>query len=121
MVQNAYNVTLAGAFIPLLAGAYWKRATTQGALFSIILGIGCWFGASQVAAEAMVPPNLVGFFASIMGMVLGSLAPQLIGNQGHSIEAALRHAQQAAHAHHGGHGGTHGGAHGGSHGGAPRH
>jgi len=121
MVQNAYNVTLAGAFIPLLAGAYWKRATTQGALFSIILGIGCWFGASQVAAEAMVPPNLVGFFASIIGMVLGSLAPQLIGNQGHSIETALRHAQQAAHAHHGGHGGTHGGAHGGSHGGAPRH
>ena len=42
MVQNAYNVTLAGAFIPLLAGAYWKRATTQGALLSIVLGIGTW-------------------------------------------------------------------------------
>jgi hypothetical protein len=26
MVQNAYNVTLAGAFVPLVAGAYWKRA-----------------------------------------------------------------------------------------------
>ena len=37
MVQNAYNVTLAGAFVPLLAGAYWKRATTQGALLSIVL------------------------------------------------------------------------------------
>jgi Na+/proline symporter len=102
MVQNAYNVTLAGAFIPLLAGAYWKRATTQGALFSIVLGIGCWLGASQVAAEAMVPANLIGLFGSIIGMAMGSLAPQLIGNQGHSIETTLRHAAQAAHHAHGG-------------------
>lgn len=102
MVQNAYNVTLAGAFIPLVAGAYWKKATTQGALFSIILGIGCWFAADQVAPEAMVPPNLVGFFASAIGMLLGSLAPQLVGHKGHSIEAALHHAAQShgAKAHH---------------------
>jgi solute:Na+ symporter, SSS family len=96
MVQNAYNVTLAGAFIPLVAGAYWKRATTQGALFSIVLGIGTWLAANTVAPEALVPPNLVGFFASIIGMLMGSLAPQLIGNKGHSIESALR---QAAHPH----------------------
>jgi SSS family solute:Na+ symporter len=95
MVQNAYNVTLAGAFIPLVAGAYWKKATTQGALFSIILGIGTWLAANTVAPEAMVPPNLVGFFASIIGMLLGSLAPQLVGHKGHSIEAALHHTTQA--------------------------
>jgi SSS family solute:Na+ symporter len=97
MVQNAYNVTLAGAFIPLLAGAYWKRATTQGALLSIVMGVGCWLGATQVAAAAMVPPNLVGFFASIIGMVMGSLAPQLIAHKGRSIEASL-HAGQQHHA-----------------------
>lgn len=97
MVQNAYNVTLAGAFIPLVAGAYWKKASTQGALFSIILGIGTWYVADTVAAEAMVPPNLVGFFASIIGMLMGSLAPQLIGQKGHSIGASLH--QAAAHAH----------------------
>jgi solute:Na+ symporter, SSS family len=91
-VQNAYNVTLAGAFIPLVAGAYWKRATTQGALLSIVLGIGCWLTANNVAAEALVPPNLVGFFASIIGMAVGSLAPQLVRNAGHSIEHALAHA-----------------------------
>jgi solute:Na+ symporter, SSS family len=98
MVQNAYNVTLAGAFIPLVAGAYWKKATTQGALFSIILGIGTWLAANTVAPEAMVPPNLVGFFASIIGMLLGSLAPQIIGNKGHSIDAALKAAQHHGHA-----------------------
>ncbi len=96
MVQNAYNVTLAGAFIPLVAGAYWKKATTQGALFSIVLGIGTWLAANTVAPEAMVPPNLVGFFASVIGMLLGSLAPQLVGHKGQSIEAALHH---AAHPH----------------------
>jgi solute:Na+ symporter, SSS family len=96
MVQNAYNVTLAGAFIPLLAGAYWKNATTQGALFSIVLGIGTWLAANTVAPEAMVPPNLVGFFASIIGMAMGSLAPQIIGNKGHSIDAATHAAQHHA-------------------------
>jgi solute:Na+ symporter, SSS family len=96
MVQNAYNVTLAGAFIPLLAGAYWKKATTQGALFSIILGIGTWLATNTVAPEAMVPPNLVGFFASIIGMLMGSLAPQIVGNKGHSIEAALKAAHHPA-------------------------
>jgi solute:Na+ symporter, SSS family len=98
MVQNAYNVTLAGAFIPLVAGAYWKKATTQGALFSIILGIGTWLTANTVAPEAMVPANLVGFFASVIGMALGSLAPQIIGNKGHSIAASLHQAGHPSHA-----------------------
>ena len=39
----------------------------------------------------MVPPNLVGLFASVIGMVLGSLAPQMLASKGTSIEAALRH------------------------------
>jgi solute:Na+ symporter, SSS family len=85
MVQNAYNVTLTGAFVPLLAGAYWKRANTQGALLSIVMGLGAWLGATQVAADALVPPNLVGLIASIIGMLMGTLAPSLIKNQGAPI------------------------------------
>ncbi len=85
MVQNAYNVTLAGAFIPLLAGAYWKRATTQGALFSAIGGLSVWLGAMNLAPESMIPANLLGFFASAVLMVIGSLAPQIIQNAGHPI------------------------------------
>jgi Na+/proline symporter len=97
MVQNAYNVTLCGAFIPLLAGAYWRRANTQGALFSVILGIGTWLGANTVAADALIPPNLVGLFASALGMLLGSLAPTILANKGHSIERVL--AQHGTHGH----------------------
>ena len=29
MVQNAYKVTLVGAFVPLAAGVFWKRATCR--------------------------------------------------------------------------------------------
>ena len=100
MVQNAYNVTLAGAFVPLLAGAYWKRASTQGALFSIVLGIGCWLGASQLAPDALVPANLIGLMASVLGMLMGSLAPQIVTNRGLSISRALelaKHRDYTAH------------------------
>jgi solute:Na+ symporter, SSS family len=85
MVQNAYNVTLAGAFIPLLAGAYWKRATTQGALFSAIGGLVVWLGCMNLAPEALIPANLMGLFASAVFMLLGSLMPQIIKNAGHPI------------------------------------
>ena len=85
MVQNAYNVTLTGAFVPLLAGAYWKRATTQGALAAIVFGAGTWLVANSIAPEALVPPNLLGFFASVVGMIVGSLAPQVIAQRGTPI------------------------------------
>ena len=42
MVSGAYQVTLVGAFVPLVCGLYWKRASTQGAMFSIVLGILTW-------------------------------------------------------------------------------
>jgi solute:Na+ symporter, SSS family len=87
MVQNAYNVTLAGAFVPLVAGAYWKRATTQGALFAAIGGLAVWLGAMNLAPESLVPANLLGFFASIVLMFIGSLMPQIIKNAGAPIPA----------------------------------
>jgi solute:Na+ symporter, SSS family len=85
MVQNAYNVTLAGAFVPLVAGAYWKRATTQGALFAAVGGVGTWLFLQSTVTDALIPANLIGFATSVVLMVLGSLAPQIIKNQGHPI------------------------------------
>jgi SSS family transporter len=97
MVQNAYNVTLTGAFVPLLAGAYWKRATTQGALASVVFGVGTWLVANTAAPDAMIPANLVGLFASVLGMLLGSLAPQVLANKGHPIDQVLARAKHPAH------------------------
>ena len=94
MVQNAYNVTLVGAFVPLLAGAYWKRATTQGALASIVFGAGTWVAATQGGEAVPLPANLLGLFAAALFMVLGSLAPQLLRHHGHSIEHTSRAAAQ---------------------------
>jgi len=39
MVENAYQITLVAAFIPLLGGVYWKRSTNQGALAAIFCGL----------------------------------------------------------------------------------
>jgi len=79
MVQSAYKVTLVGAFVPLVAGVFWKRATSQGALFSIVLGIGCWLLMEALAADKLVPPQLAGLLASIAGMAIGTLLPQRYG------------------------------------------
>jgi SSS family transporter len=80
MVSNAYQVPLVGAFVPLTFGLYWKRASTQGAILSIALGLGIWaifvFGP---AGEAF-PAQLAGLAASLVGMLAGSLAPQIIRN-----------------------------------------
>jgi Na+/proline symporter len=74
MVENAYKVTLATAFVPLVAGLFWKRANNTGATLSILLGLAVWLGFELVAADGPLPPQFAGFIASALGMVVGSLA-----------------------------------------------
>jgi SSS family transporter len=76
MVENAYKITLVAAFVPLAFGLYWKRATRQGALASIILGLASWLLLEVSAPEGLWPPQLVGVLMSMGGMIVGSLAPQ---------------------------------------------
>jgi len=76
MVQNAYKVTLVSCIVPLAAGIYWQRANTAGAILSVLFGLVSWTIAEAVAADATVPPQLVGLAFSIVGMVLGSLVPR---------------------------------------------
>ena len=79
LVSGAYQVPLVGAFVPLVFGLYWRRASTQGALLAVALGIGVWllFVASPVLSEAF-PQQLAGLLAAVVGMVGGSLAPQFV-------------------------------------------
>jgi Na+/proline symporter len=80
MVESAYKITLAGAFVPLVFGAFWKRATSQGALAAIIGGITTWVLIEiLIGEESLVPPQLLGLGVSILGMIIGSLIPQKIG------------------------------------------
>ena len=80
MVESAYKITLAGAFVPLIFGAFWKRATSQGALAAIIGGITTWVLIEiLIGEESLVPPQLIGLGVSILGMIIGSLIPQKIG------------------------------------------
>jgi SSS family transporter len=73
MVENAYKVTLVAAFVPLIAGFYWKRANSRGALVSMILGLVSWIALELIAPEGLVPPQLLGLGMSLVGMVAGSL------------------------------------------------
>jgi Na+/proline symporter len=82
MVESAYKITLAGAFVPLIFGAFWKRSTSQGALAAIIGGIGTWVLIEILVGEAsLIPPQLIGLGVSIVAMILGSILPQIIGKQ----------------------------------------
>jgi len=75
MVQNAYKVTLVSCLVPLAAGIYWKRANFAGAVLSVVLGLASWLIAEAVAADATVPPQLVGLAFSAFGMALGAYSP----------------------------------------------
>lgn len=109
MVESAYKITLAGAFVPLFFGAFWKKATTQGALAAIFGGILSWIMVEVMIGEAsIVPAQLLGLVVSAAGMVLGSLLPQWVGRptpRPDMHEVLHHHAAAETHhvPHHGGH------------------
>jgi SSS family transporter len=90
MVQNTYKITLVSCIVPLAAGIFWRRATAQGALLSIALGLATWIGMELFSADSIWPPQLVGLAFSILGMAVGSCA------------SPAPH-PPAAHGHHGSH------------------
>jgi Na+/proline symporter len=74
MVENAYKVTLVGAFVPLVCGLYWKRATNLGGMLAIVAGLVVWLGFEMFRPDGVMPPQLAGLLASFGGMIVGSLA-----------------------------------------------
>lgn len=82
LVASAYQVPLVGAFVPLVFGLYWKRATTQGAIAAVTFGIGVWLLFTFVPGWGDVfPQQLAGLLAAVVAMIVGSLAPQCIANR----------------------------------------
>ncbi|GAB4439040.1 MAG: sodium:solute symporter family protein [Rhodocyclaceae bacterium] len=102
MVGNAYKVTLVAAFVPLTAGLYWSRATTQGALVSMFLGVAVWLTLEIFPIGGIWPPQLAGLLAALGGMVAGSLLPQRVGRRDlpephlrHHLHPARQHVPRA--------------------------
>jgi Na+/proline symporter len=76
LVNESGKVVLVSSFVPLAAGLFWARANARGARWSIAAGLAAWFALEWLAPEALVPPPLAGFLASLAGMAAGSvLAP----------------------------------------------
>lgn len=78
MVEGAYEITLAAAFVPLVFGLYWKKATSQGAVFSIIVGVSSWLIAKNFFPSEVWPPQLLGMVLGLFTMIIASLLPQWI-------------------------------------------
>jgi SSS family solute:Na+ symporter len=83
LVSSAYQVPLVGAFVPLVMGLYWKRATTQGAILSIAGGLLTWvlFFEQITGWGVHFPGQLAGLIMAFVGMVAGSLVPQVLVNR----------------------------------------
>jgi len=118
------KVTLAGAFVPLVAGILWKRATTQGALAATFGGLTSWllievlvahggegggeYAYALVGGDGGIPPQLIGLAVSALGMVAGSLLPQWVGHKTpgrplhelqHHVAAETHHVTEHPHHH----------------------
>ncbi len=89
LVESGYSVTLVIAFVPLVCGIYWKKATTQGAVFSILLALPVWIAGEYWYLEESenlwrcVPAQIYGLAASFLGMFLGSSMPNWIQHRQH--------------------------------------
>ena len=81
LVGESSSFSLVSLFIPLIAGIYWKRASPQGAVLSMITGllvwlIAQWIGTGQEESVSLwwqIPPLMYGLAASSIGMMVGSL------------------------------------------------
>ncbi|HET7831642.1 MAG TPA: sodium:solute symporter family protein [Gallionella sp.] len=96
MVENAYQITLVTAFVPLVGGLFWKRATAQGALAAIFGGLSVWLGIHLFGpADPFIPAQFGGLMASVLGMVIGSLLPSIVAKP---LPEEPEHAQLHHHA-----------------------
>jgi solute:Na+ symporter, SSS family len=71
LVGESSILSLVSLFVPLVMGLYWKRASTAGALLSMVFGIFTWiiFEVYETSWPSLVPATVVSF----IGMVMGSL------------------------------------------------
>lgn len=84
MVAMAYQFPVVGAFWPLVCGLYWKKATTQGAWCSILVGGATWTLLTVTSLGDVIPSVLGGFVVAAIAMVVGSLLPTEANERDHN-------------------------------------
>jgi len=77
LVGESSILSLVSLFAPLVLGMYWKKASSAGALLSMVLGIAVWivFEFYKTTWPSLVPALLV----SLLAMIAGSYAwPKIV-------------------------------------------
>lgn len=71
LVAESSILSLVSLFIPLVFGLYWKRASSTGAVLSILGGGAAWFifANFELSVPTLVPATII----SCAGMIIGSL------------------------------------------------
>ncbi len=71
LVGESSILSLVSLFVPLCLGLYWKKASSAGALLSMVLGIVTWiiFEIYETSWPSLVPATL----SSLLAMIAGSL------------------------------------------------
>ncbi len=75
LVNESGKIVMVSSFVPLVAGLFWPRANTTGALASIAAGLIVWIALEIAMPDALVPPSMAGLIASFVAMIAGSLPP----------------------------------------------
>ncbi len=77
LCMHAWGFLLVGVAAPMIAGVYWKRANTYGALAGAVCGTLAWILSALFLPEEY-PANLLGFGVSCLSLVIVSLLTQRI-------------------------------------------
>jgi solute:Na+ symporter, SSS family len=80
LVGESSILSLVSLFVPLTMGLYWKRASTAGALLSMVFGILTWiiFEVYETSWPSLVPATLVSFAGMVMGSFVWPMKTEAI-------------------------------------------
>lgn len=71
-IQRAWSILGGGLFVPIVVSYYWKKSTKEGVLISMIAGLATAF--FLLIVKTPVPSIFGGLGASLIGLVIGSIA-----------------------------------------------
>jgi len=81
LCQESWGVLLTGVAAPMIAGVYWKRTTTAGAVAGAASGIISWLS-FKILSPSDWPHNLIGFAVSFVVLIFVSLITKKRKKQG---------------------------------------